>query len=163
MTWDKGKDLVGILRKQGKPEEQIISKLCETTDRYRNYYKRSTDRNAELKKQILDLRIKHKELFYVGVDIIWFDEWEKPYAYWKNNRYVYNGQYFERDTKTTFNPHDADSVEWQFTVLLEPIYYQRPLETTGEIVGTLHGKQLVEIEHVHGFNRGDKVFVRQEK
>lgn len=163
MTWNIARDLVEILRKQGKTEEQIISKLCETTDRYKNYYKVGINNNKNLKEKLLDLRIRHKELFYVTVDGIWLDEWEKTYVYWKNNSYVYNGQYFEKDVGNNLDMHRAESVDWQFTVLLEPIYYQRPLETTGEIVGTLHGKQLVEIEHVHGFTRGDKVFVRQEK
>ena len=43
------------------------------------------------------------------------------------------------------------------------MYYYLPLETTGQVVGSLHGKKLVEIEHVHGIQHGDKVFVRQEK
>lgn len=163
MTWNLASDLVAILREQGKTDDEIIRKLEITTDRYKNHYKVGCNNNAHLKKQILDLRIKHKELFYVEVDNIWFDDWEKTYTYWKGNRYIYNGQYFEKDSRTTFDPYRAESIDWQFTVLIEPIYYQRPLETTGEIVGTLRGKQLVEIENVHGFNRGDKVYVRQEK
>lgn len=163
MVWEVASDLVATLRGQGKTDAEIILKLENTTDRYRNYYKNSSDRNAHLRKQIIDLRVKHGELLNVRVDTVWLGGWENAYIYWKNVRYVYNGEFFQKDTKTTFDPYDADSVNWQFNVLIEPIYYHRPLETKGEVVGTLHSKQLVEIEPIHGFSRGDKVYVRQEK
>lgn len=163
MTWNLASDLVATLREKGKTDEEIIRHLEITTDRYKNYYKVGCNNNTDLRQQVLDLRIKHKELMYVEVDGLWIGEWGHTYAYWRSDRYVYERGFFKKDTGTQFDPYRMEKMEWKFKILIEPISYHRPLETTGEIVGTLHGKHLVEIENVHGFNRGDKVFVRQEK
>lgn len=162
MTWNKAEDLVETLKSQGKSETEIIEWLKTTTDRYRSYHGTFSEQNARLRQSVVDLRIKYKELIPVEVNEILFDIWGRAYIYWRTEHYKYNGSYFERDHTPTFKTHETETIEWKFTVIVEPATYHRTLETTGQIVGSLHGKQLVEIEHVHGFSRGDKVYIRQE-
>lgn len=88
MTWEKAEELVTVLRGQGKSDKEIISKLIQTTDRYRESSKRSSDRLSEVKQELIQLKKDCGRIIQVEVDkiqrygfrkVVWYKG--KPYQY----------------------------------------------------------------------------------
>lgn len=86
--WKKAADLVNTLQSQGKTPQEIINKLCEVADRYR-------DRTKAQSQDIKDLKEKHAQLMkdtgriiqatvghiqcYGSMRVVWYKS--RPYSY----------------------------------------------------------------------------------
>lgn len=92
MTWERAEDLAITLLGKGRSEGEVIKKLCETTDRYRGRAKEYSDKLAELKKEIIQLKKDAGQIIQVSVEMIQHYGFKKVVWYnGKAYRYSSNG------------------------------------------------------------------------
>lgn len=125
MTWESTRELAVILAKKGKPPEEIITKLCEVADRFKDRASGYSKRVEALRKELKQLMKDSGRLVQVKVDmiqyynntvVIWYKS--RPYFYagggiWKpvqdgmmDNRWPNSTQYGKMKVWIEIDPRD---------------------------------------------------------